>query len=124
MTYGHGRFNFVFDVPSGVFLSADLTEQLEHRARERGPVLDLYGAVVLRTSLERLTLDDPTLKVLVYQRRWLNQKFFPVIYPHLRAAMPVDFGRSRRIVWYDPAFERALIPEGSRLSEIDPEAIL
>lgn len=115
---------FTYNVPMGVFLSDGLTDILQRRAQEKGPVLDSYGAVILRTPFDALTADDPALRVLVYQRRWLDQKFYPRVYPQIRAAVPTDFGRSRLIAWYDPSFERVILQEGCRMAEIDPEEIL
>jgi len=117
-------FDFRFDLSTGVFMSPNLTKQLTHRAQQPGPVLDIFGAVIFRGQLNSLTIDDDALRVLVYQRRWFDKKFFPSIYPHLRTAVPVEFGRQRFITWYHQAFEGTLLAENSRMPEIDPVTVL
>jgi hypothetical protein len=115
---------FTFDGPTSVFKSGELSAQLRAKATQRGPVLPLYRAVKFTGGLHRLTDDQDTLRVLVYQARYLRSPF-PDVLPELRVAMPADFGRMMTVVWYAPEFE-CLLEEGTSLfcTAIHPEEVL
>jgi hypothetical protein len=114
--------HFTFDVPSGTFKSPELCVDLTLRANRPGPILPIYAAVRF-SSLD--SFNDPSCDaraVLTYQLRFLRS-LYPNVRPELRVMMPLDFGRTKTVVWYAPEYEQ-LIEEGVAFNVIDPEEVL
>lgn len=102
---------FVFDAPTGTYHNPELSKALLDVARRRGPVLAGYCSVEFKGRFEELeSISTDTARVLIYQARWLLSKM-PWVLPHLRATLPLDFGRTKAIAWYDPQYEGKLIAE-------------
>lgn len=114
---------FEYDLPSGTFKSPSLVDDLFARARRPGPILPIYAAVRF-SGLD--TFNDPSSDaraVLTYQLRFLLS-LFPNARPELRVMMPVDFGRTKTIVWYAPEYEQIIAGEGVAFKTIEPAEVL
>lgn len=112
------RFDWQFDAPTGVYMSPGLTRYLLDLSQEEGPRVQ-FAPVQLEEGqkltefawAEPLTIEH---EALIRQARLLRD-MFPLLTPHLRAAIPADYGRTKAVCWYDAGFDRQLIGENYRV---------
>ena len=98
-----------FDSDTATWRSAELTLQLWERAQGVGPLFPVYAPIALTGPILRNgQLERDARQLLVYQARWLRS-IFPAASPHLRFAMPSDFGRRTAVLWYCPEYDEHFI---------------
>jgi len=111
-------FPFIFHSLTGTWRSPELELQLIQKARQDGPILEMFAPVEYHDLNAFAVLPNSASTVLVYQLRWL-QREFDGIQPELRVLSPIDFGRRKIAGWYDSRLdflyaslgEKTIIPE-------------
>ena len=115
-------FSWEFDAVTGTYQCPELSEDLWQRSFRPGDFLD-FRPVKIREAVRLTDLgrNSPECRVLIQVARGLSDLMADVV-PHLRAAMSRDYGRDKKIAWYDEELDGFISGNWSDIH--DPELIL